>query len=77
MKGNTRLLFGPLAGIILGFGIVGLALMIPEYSHVQQTVSEIGEAGSPARIPFAVMLRRAFVGVLLFQRKWRSAAVDT
>jgi hypothetical protein len=30
--------------------------MIPEYSHVQQTVSEIGEAGSPARIPFTVML---------------------
>ncbi len=48
---NYRLLSGPLAAIILGFGIGGLALLIPGYSHVHQTVSEIGEIGSPARVP--------------------------
>jgi hypothetical protein len=56
MKGNYRLLFGPLAGAILGFGIAGLALLLPGYSHVHQTVSEIGEIGSPARVSFAIML---------------------
>lgn len=56
MKRDYRLLFGPLAAGILALGIVGLALMIPEYSHVKQTVSEIGEMGSPARVPFAIML---------------------
>jgi len=56
MKSRYRLLFGPLAAAVFGFGVLGLALMIPGYSHVHQTVSEIGEVGSPARVPFAVML---------------------
>jgi hypothetical protein len=30
--------------------------MIPGYSQVRQTVSEIGEVGSPARLPFTIML---------------------
>ena len=51
MKRDYRLLFGPMAGVILALGIAGLALMIPGYSHVHQTVSEIGEIGSPARVP--------------------------
>jgi hypothetical protein len=46
---NYRLLFGPLAAAILCFGIIGLALLLPGYSHVRQTVSEIGEISSPAR----------------------------
>ncbi len=41
-------------------GIAGLALMIPEYDHVPQAVGEIGGAGSPARVPFAIM-RTLFV----------------
>lgn len=53
---RTRLLLGPLAGVILLVGIVGLALLVPGYSHVRQTVSEIGEVGSPAQLPFAAML---------------------
>src|SRR6266478_7469771 len=66
MKQNYRLLFGPLAAAILGFGIAGLALLIPGYSHVRQTVSEIGEIGSPARVPFAIMLCCVAACILVF-----------
>jgi hypothetical membrane protein len=53
---DRRLLFGPLAAGILLTGVLGLALFVPGYSQVRQTVSEIGEMDSPARIPFAIML---------------------
>ena len=66
MKREYRFLIGTLAGIILGGGIVGLALLLPGYSHLRQTVSEIGEVGSPARIPFAVMLCVVGVCLLIF-----------
>src|SRR4030095_1401080 len=66
MRKDYRLLFGPVAGIILAFGIAGLALMIPGYSHVHQTVSEIGEIDSPARVPFAVMLCCVAACILVF-----------
>jgi hypothetical protein len=56
MKWSFRLLFGPLAAAILFIGIVALAMRVPGYSHIRQTVSEIGPMGSPARVPFAVML---------------------
>jgi hypothetical membrane protein len=62
----VRLLFGPLGAVILFAGIVGLALMVPGYSHVHQTVSEIGEMDSPARIPFAVMLCVVALCILVF-----------
>jgi hypothetical protein len=66
MRRNYLLLFGPLAGAILGVGITGLALMIPGYSHVRQTVSEIGETGSPARFPFAIILCCVAACILVF-----------
>ena len=66
MKRNYRLLFGPLAAAIFGFGIVGLVSLIPGYSQVQQTVSEIGEIGSPARVPFAIMLGCVAACILVF-----------
>jgi len=66
MTRNYRLLFGPLAGVILGFGIAGLGLLIPDYNHVRQTVSEIGEIGSPARVPFAIMLGCVAACILVF-----------
>jgi len=56
MKRSYLLLFGPLAGAVLFAGIISLALMVPGYSQVRQTVSEIGEVGSPARVPFAMVL---------------------
>src|SRR5882724_12490550 len=66
MGRNYRLLFGPMAGAILALGIAGLALMIPGYNHVHQTVSEIGEIGSPARFPFAIMLCCVAASILVF-----------
>ena len=59
-------MFGPLAGAILAFGIGSLALMIPGYSHVHQTVSEIGEVGSPSRVPFSIMLFCVAGSILVF-----------
>jgi uncharacterized membrane protein YjjB (DUF3815 family) len=56
MKWNLRLLFGPVAAAVLVLGIAGLAPMVPGYSHVRQTMSEIGEVGSPARTYFTTML---------------------
>lgn len=75
MAPNYRLLFGPLAAIIFGIGTVGLALLLPEYSHVHQTVSEIGEIGSPARLPFAIMLGCVAVCILVFALGVRDASM--
>lgn len=63
---DRRLLFGPLAAVILAAGIAGLALMIPGYSQIRQTVSEIGEMDSPARIPFAIMVCCVALCLLIF-----------
>ena len=76
MKRDYRLLFGPLAGAILALGIAGLALMIPGYNHVHQTVSEIGEIGSPARVPFAIMLCCVAACILVFAWAVRDQSVD-
>src|SRR6266487_1509308 len=75
MKRNYGLLFGPLAGAILGFGIAGLALLIPSYSHLHLTVSEIGEMGSPARVPFAIMLCCVAGCILVFASAVRDLSV--
>jgi hypothetical membrane protein len=72
---NYRLLFGPLAAAILGFGIAGLALLIPGYSHVHQTVSEVGEIGSPARVPFAIMLCCVAACILVFAAAVRDLSI--
>jgi hypothetical membrane protein len=72
---NYRLLFGPLAGAILGFGIAGLALLIPGYSHVHQTVSEIGEIGSAARMPFAIILFCVAACVVVFASAVRDVSL--
>lgn len=66
MTRTYRLLFGPLAAAIFGIGIVGLASLIPGYSYVQQTVSEIGEIGSPERVPFAIVLGCVAACILIF-----------
>jgi hypothetical membrane protein len=76
MKKDYRLLFGPAAGTILALGIAALALMIPGYNHVHQTVSEIGEIGSPARVPFAIMLCCVAACILVFAAAVRDRSVD-
>lgn len=73
---DYRLLFGPIAGAVLALGIAGLASMVPGYSHVRQTVSEIGEIGSPARFPFAVMLCCVAACILVFAAAVRHWSVD-
>lgn len=75
MTRNYRLLFGPIAALVLTFGVAGLALLIPGYSHVHQTVSEIGEIGSPARVLFAVMLGCVALCILIFASAVRDVSV--
>jgi hypothetical membrane protein len=75
MKRDYRLLFGPLAGAVLCVGIIGLALMVPGYSPVRQTVSEIGEVGSPARVPFAMMLCCVGICLVVFALAVRELSV--
>jgi hypothetical protein len=66
MRADNRLLFGPLAAALLAVGIVVLPFWVPGYGQVRQTVSEIGEMDSPARIPFAIMLCGVAVCLLVF-----------
>jgi hypothetical membrane protein len=53
-----------------------LPLMVPGYSSIRQTVSEIGEIGSPARIPFAAMLFVLAACLLLFAWGLRDISVQ-
>jgi hypothetical membrane protein len=64
-----------MAGAILALGIAGVALKIPGYNHVHQTVSEIGEIGSPARVPFAIMLCCVAACILVFAAAVRDRSV--
>ena len=66
MTRDHRLLFGPLAAVILAVGIVGLGLLVSDYSPVRQTVSEIGEMDSPARVPFTLMLCSVAACLIVF-----------
>ncbi len=77
MRSNYRLLFGPLAAAIFALGITGLARLVPGYSQVHQTVSEIGEIGSPARLPFAIMLFCVAACILVFAWALRDLSVAT
>lgn len=56
MDRSIRLLFGPLGAVIFCAGVLALAARVPGYSHVHQTVSEIGALDTPTRWPFALML---------------------
>lgn len=56
MRRDLRLLCGPLGAVVFCVGVAVLALMLPGYSHVHQTISEIGAMDSSLRVPFAVMI---------------------
>ncbi len=64
MSLRSRLSFGVATVIVLWSGLLLLPLLVPGYDWVRQTVSEIGERGSPAQIPFTLMLC-AVAGCLL------------
>ncbi len=72
---NWRLLFGFLAAALLTAGICGLAAIVPDYDHVRQTVSEIGEAGSPAQFAFTVLLCLVALFILVFASGVRAASL--
>lgn len=63
---DRRLWFGPVAALLLCAGVVAIALATPGYSHVRQTVSELGEIGSPGRIAFTVLLLLVAACLLVF-----------
>jgi hypothetical membrane protein len=75
MNRTSRLLCGPLAAVIFALGVAALPLMVPGYSSIHQTVSEIGEVGSPARIPFAVMLCSVALCIIIFASAIRDLSV--
>jgi hypothetical protein len=50
--------------------------MISGYSHVRQTVSEIGETASPARVPFAILLCCVAACILVFALAVRNISVQ-
>jgi hypothetical protein len=66
MRQDSWLLCGPLAAVVLAGGIATLPLLVPGYSPVRETGSEIGEVGSPARVPFSIMPASVAVPVLSF-----------
>ncbi|EIL96359.1 hypothetical protein RHOFW104T7_10170 [Rhodanobacter thiooxydans] len=53
---NSRLWFGPFAALLFFAGTFAIGLITPGYSHVRQTVSELGEVGSPGQVAFGVLL---------------------
>lgn len=77
MSVAARLLFGPLAALILLVGVAGLPLLVPGYDSVRQTVSEIGEAASPMRWPFASMLCAVAACLVVFASGLRDLAART
>jgi hypothetical membrane protein len=74
---NIRVLFGPFGAVLLALGIAVLGSMVPGYSQVHQTVSEIGEVGSPMQLPFTVMLCTVAACIVVFAWGLRDIAVTT
>lgn len=75
MDRRIRFLFGPLGAAIFFIGVPLLALMSPGYSHVRQTVSEIGAMDTPGRIPFATMLCTISLCMFIFASAVREASL--
>jgi hypothetical membrane protein len=63
---DHRLWFGPIAAVLLFAGMVAIGLMLPGYSQVRQTVSELGEVGSPGRVAFSVLRSVVAACLLVF-----------
>src|SRR5215831_9888076 len=74
---NIRVLFGLFAAILLALGIAVLGSRVPGYSPVHQTVSEIGEVGSPMQLPFTILLCTVAACVLVFASGLRHVAMTT
>jgi hypothetical membrane protein len=66
MRSDYRLLAGMAIPIVFGCSILILATLVDGYSHVSQTVSEIGETGSAAQIPWKMADFLVALGFLVF-----------
>jgi hypothetical membrane protein len=66
MQQRRLFLSGALAGVIFFAAVYALATMVDGYSHVGQTVSEIGEQGSPAEMYFQIMNLLVALCLLVF-----------
>jgi hypothetical membrane protein len=75
MRQDAGLLAGVFASLLLALGIVFLGHVVPGYSQIHQTVSEIGEVGSPARTAFTMLLLIVAFLLLVFARALRSRAL--
>jgi hypothetical protein len=75
MNRRSLLLAGPLSAILFVFGVGALAVQVPGYSHLHQTVSEIGEVGSPVQVAFTVLLAAVATCTGLFAFAIRNAAI--
>ncbi|MFC4529084.1 DUF998 domain-containing protein [Dyella halodurans] len=71
---RLRLFFGLVAALVLWCGFVLLPFAVPGYDSIRQTVSEIGQVGSPARVPFTATLCVVAICVLLFAWGLRDAS---
>ena len=74
MTASVRLWFGPFAALIFAAGVWALALHVPGYNHARQTVSEIGEVGSPMQLQFTGLLLVIAFCMLVFASGVYSAA---
>jgi hypothetical membrane protein len=63
---SNRLWFGPIAAVLLFAGIFVVGLFTPGYSHVRQTVSELGEVGAPGQVAFSVLLCLVAACLIIF-----------
>lgn len=68
MQQKPLFLSGALAGIVFFSAIYALASMVEGYSHIGQTVSEIGKLGSPAET--YLRLTNLVVAICLFGFSW-------
>ncbi len=66
MNQRTYFLFAPFAGVIFFGAVYALATMVDGYSHVAQTISEIGQQGSPAELHLQIANLMVALCLLVF-----------
>jgi len=74
---SSRLWFGPVAALLLLAGIIAIGAITPDYSHVRQTVSELGEVGSPGQVAFSVLLCLVAACLIIFATAVARTLKDT
>ena len=65
---------GPLAALIFAVTLIGLPFLVPGYDSVHQTVSELGEVGSPMQLAFTLCVCAVALCILVFAGVLRDAS---